>query len=136
MAALSALDPGRVFGRGMQFPPRVLPDGRIAWSEGPANIRESIYLVLMTRLEERVNLPDFGSNLGVFLFEPNTVTTRHLIENEILRALSRWEPRISVDSVDVVADPNDPLSAVATVTYRLVASQVVERTSVAIALGS
>src|SRR5262245_77815 len=119
----------------MRFPPGVDPDGRIAWSEGEANIREAIYVILMTRFRERINLPDFGGNLDTFLFEPNTVTTRHLIETEIGRALRRWEPRIAVDSVAVVPDPADPQAAIATVTYRLVASQTVERVSVAVALG-
>jgi phage baseplate assembly protein W len=130
-----ALRPGRVFGRGMSFPPRVDAGGRIAWSEGEQNVREAIYLILMTRFRERINLPEFGGNLDTFLFEPNTVTTRHLIETEIGRALRRWEPRISVDSVAVVAHPTDPQAAIATVIYRLVASQALERISVAVALG-
>src|SRR5689334_18674907 len=108
MPTLPAFDPGRVFGRGMQFPPRVGPDGKILWSEGADNIRQAIYVILMTRSHERVQLPDFGASLGTFLFEPNTPTTRHLIETEILRALSRWEPRIAVDSVDVQPDASDP----------------------------
>ena len=136
MAKLPAFDPGRVFGRGMQFPPRVGPDGKLLWSEGADNIRQAIYIILMTRLNERVNLPDFGAGLGQFLFEPNTTTTRHLIETEILQSLSRWEPRIAVDAVDVQSDPTDPLAAVVTITYRLVASQAVERVSIAVALGS
>jgi len=133
---VAAFSPDRVFGRGMSFPPRVEADGRIAWSSGEANIRESIYVILMTRFNERINLPDFGGNLGTFLFEPNTVTTRHLIETEMTRALRRWEPRIAVDSVSVVPDPVDPLAAIATITYRLIASQQVERVSVSVALGS
>jgi len=55
----------------------------------------------------RAMLPDFGGGLGRFLFEPNTVSTRHLIENQITRALIDWEPRIRVESVKVEADPAD-----------------------------
>ncbi len=120
----------------MSFPPRVGADGRIAWSAGEANIREAIHVILMTRLNERINLPDFGGNLGVFLFEPNTVTTRHLIETEIREALRRWEPRISVVWVHVVADPGDALAAIATITYRLVASQAQEQVTLSVALGA
>src|SRR5436305_1697397 len=29
------MDDGRIFGRGISFPPRVGPDGRVAWSAGP-----------------------------------------------------------------------------------------------------
>ena len=30
------MDAGRIFGRGIAFPPRVGADGRVAWSEGEA----------------------------------------------------------------------------------------------------
>lgn len=130
------MDIGRLYGRGMSFPPRVGADGRIAWSEGEANIREAIYVILMTHFRERINLPDFGGNLGTFLFEPNTVTTRHLIEMQIGRALARWEPRIAVESVHVAPDPDDPQAAIATISYQLVATQARERVSLSVALGS
>ncbi len=130
------MDIGRLYGRGISFPPRVGADGRIVWSQGEANIRESIYVILMTQFRERINQPDFGGNLGPFLFEPNTVTTRHLIEVQITRALTRWEPRIAVESVRVEPDVSDPQAAVATVQYQLVATQTRERVSFNIALGA
>jgi phage baseplate assembly protein W len=130
------MDVGRLFGRGISFPPRVGADGRLAWSEGETNIREAIYVILMTQFRERINRPDFGGNLGTFLFEPNTVTTRHLIETQIAQALRRWEPRIMVESIAVVPDPDDPQAAIATITYRLVASQAVERVSIGVSFGS
>jgi uncharacterized protein len=128
------MDKGRLFGRGISFPPRVGGDGRIAWSEGEENIRESIYVILMTQFRERINRPDFGGNLGMFLFEPNTVATRHLLQTRITRALERWEPRIAVESVIVEADPLDPQAAVATIIYRLVATQSRARVNFGITL--
>src|SRR5207244_5141326 len=71
-----AMDGGQLYGRGMAFPPRVGPDGRVAWSEGEVNIREAIQIILKTEERERLNLPAFGGGLRKFLFEPNTVTTR------------------------------------------------------------
>ena len=89
------MDAGKILGRGMSFPPRVGPDGRIAWSEGEANVRESIRVILMTETRERIMLPEFGGGLGRYLFEPNTVSTRSQIRERILKALERWEPRIA-----------------------------------------
>jgi phage baseplate assembly protein W len=129
------MDAGRIFGRGISFPPRVGPDGRVAWSEGETNVRESIRVILMTEQRERLRLPDFGGSLGRFLFEPNVVATRHLIQERIDRALAEWEPRIRVESIDVAAQPEDPEAATATITYRLVATQTRERVSVSVALG-
>jgi phage baseplate assembly protein W len=126
-----------VLGRGISFPPRVGADGRVVWSEGEANVRDSIRVILMTDQRERLRLPSFGGGLGRFLFEPNTVTTRHLIQDRIVRALSQWEPRILVESVDVVeADPSDPRTAIATINYKLVATQGRERVSLSVAVGA
>jgi len=119
-------DAGR-FGRGISFPPRIGADGRVAWSAGPENIREAIRVILLTELEERVLLPQFGGGLRRFLFEPNTVSTHRLIQRTITQALGRWEPRIDVQSVDVEADPRDLEAALATVRYRLVATQAADQ---------
>ena len=127
------MDAGRVFGRGIGFPPRV-EAGRLAWSEGELNVRESIRIILMTDQRERIRLPQFGGTLHRFLFEPNTVVTRQRIQDQIATALARWEPRIAVESIAVDEDRDDPQAAVATITYRLVATQVLERVSLTVSL--
>lgn len=125
---------GAVLGRGISFPPRVGADGRIAWSEGEANIREAVEVILMTGPGERLRLGAFGAGLGRFLFEPNTTTTRHQIGELVRRAVSEWEPRVTVVSVQVEIDPEDPESAVAVVLYKLVATQATQRATVTVAL--
>lgn len=127
-------DIGQILGRGISFPPRVGSDGRVAWSEGEANVREAIRIILMTEQRERLRLPDFGGRLGLFLFEPNTVTTRQLIKERIDRALARWEPRIKVQSIDVDPDPADPQAVIAAITYKLVATQLRERIALTVTL--
>jgi phage baseplate assembly protein W len=129
------MDAGRLYGRGIAFPPHVGTDGRIAWSEGETNIRENIEIILRTEERERLNLPTFGGGLRRFLFEPNTVTTRFQIQDRITRALQQWEPRVLVSSVEVEEDPRDPQSAVATVHYQLVATQAASQVSLRVRLG-
>jgi uncharacterized protein len=126
------MDAGRLYGRGISFPPRVGEDGRVAWSVGEENIRDAIQVILLTEPGERLMRPDFGAGLGRFLFEPNTVTTRRAIEEAITTALKDWEARISVESVTVEEDPDDPRSALATVIYRLVATRAVDRVSLSV----
>ena len=87
------MDAGKLIGRGISFPPRVGPDGRVQWSEGERNVREAIQVILATEPRERILLPEFGAGLSRFLFEPNTVTTRSQIAERITRALGLWEPR-------------------------------------------
>jgi phage baseplate assembly protein W len=127
---------GRILGRGIAFPPRVGSDGRVAFSAGEENVRESIEIVLRTELRERLALPAFGAGLTRYLFEPNTTTTRRRIQDAATRALRQWEPRVAVQSVTVEADPADPEAAVVTIVYRLVATQALERVSLNVALAA
>lgn len=125
-----------IFGQGISFPPRLGADGRVAWSSGPANIRESLTVILLTQRGERLMLPSFGGRLRSYLFEPNTVATQHQLEQEIQKAISLWEPRITVISVSVDPDPNDPQAAIATIQYQLVASQNIEQLNLTLQLSA
>jgi phage baseplate assembly protein W len=111
-------------------------DGRIAWSEGETNIREAIRIILQTEEKERINLPTFGAGLQKYLFEPNTVATQTQIGDRITKALQLWEPRISLKQVDVQSDPSDLQAAIATISYKLVATQVQQNLNVTVKLGS
>jgi phage baseplate assembly protein W len=123
------------FGKSIAFPPRIGADGRMRWSEGESNIRESIRIILSTDPGERVQLPDFGAGLTRFLFEPNVTATHSRIAHAITTALARSEPRAAVESVDVAEDPENIANAIATISYRLVATGARERTSVTVPIG-
>jgi phage baseplate assembly protein W len=125
---------GQIYGKGLSFPPRVGADGRVVWSEGEENVRESIRIVLLTERRERLRLPAFGGSLGLYLFEPNTVTTRQLIRDRITKELAQWEPRVAVEDVTVEADETDSQAAVATIKYRLVATRKQESVSLSVSL--
>lgn len=127
-------DPGQILGRGISFPPRIGGDGRMTWSQGSDNITDAIKVILQTDQNERLRLAGFGAGLGVLLFEPNTVTTQRLLQDRILNALTAWEPRISVQTVDVEPDPNDPQAAIATVQYKLVATQASQQLNLSVQL--
>ena len=128
------MDAGTIFGRGISFPPRVGSDGRVAWSSGEDNVRECIRIILQTEPGERIERPDFGGGLATFLFEPNNPSTHERLRERIVRALARWEPRITVEQVRVSGDPDDLQAAIATIEYRLVATQVREQISMSVVL--
>lgn len=130
------LDEGKLFGRGIAFPPRVNANGRWAWSSGPENIRQSIQIILQTEPLERLMLPGFGAGLKKMLFQPNTVETHSLIEELVTRALARWERRIKVLSVAVEADPKDRNTAWVTLRYALVANQAAEQIQLRVQLSA
>jgi len=117
----------RLYGQGIAFPPRIGSDGRVAWSVGPQNIRESIRIILLTGSGERVMLRSFGCGLQKFLFEPNIVTSHRLIQQQITQSLELWEPRIRLQSVKVEPDAQDPQAAVVTIDYKLVTTGASDR---------
>lgn len=123
----------RLLGRGLAFPFGVDRNGRLRWSEGPPNVRESIRVILLTEPGERVMRRDFGAGLRRLLFEPNTPATRTLIKERIERAITRWEPRVRLESVTVL-ETDDPRRVAALVRYALVANGRVEQVSLDIDL--
>ena len=128
------MDKGTLFGRGISFPPRIGPDGRLAWSAGAQNIHESIRIILMTEVQERVMLPEFGGGLQSYLFEPNIVATHRLIEQRVAEALTRWEPRLRVREVTAIEDPEDDDAALVTIQYLLVATGAAEQMTLQVRL--
>jgi phage baseplate assembly protein W len=129
------MDDGAIYGRGISFPPRLGVDGRWAWSVGAQNIREAIQIILLTIPGERLLLTAFGGRLKQYLFEPNTVATRRQMQEEIVRSLKQWEPRVSLDNITVDGDPTDARVAVITINYRLVASQAMDQISMKFQFG-
>jgi uncharacterized protein len=126
---------GNLYGRGIGFPPRIGANGRFQWSEGTDNIREAIRIILLTDTGERLMLSEFGAGLKRFLYEPNTIETRRLIEERITLALEQWEPRIQLKGVRVEQDAGDAQQAIATIQYKLIATQQSESVSVQLKLG-
>lgn len=116
-----------IFGQGLSFPPRVGPDGRLAWSEGEENVRESLRLILITEPGERLMREQFGCGLRRFLFEPNTLATRQLIQERITQAVERWEPRVRIGEVTVESNGSDERTIDISITYRLIATRALER---------
>lgn len=123
-----------LFGRGIAFPPRLTPDGRLAWSEGEANVREHIRIILATHPGER-QLESFGAGLDRFLFEPNNAATHAAIRLAVELAVAAWEPRVRVRAVDVRAADSNADIAWVQLDLELVATQALERVTLAVPVG-
>ena len=123
-----------LYGKSLGFPPRVGPDGQMAWSAGEQNVRESILVILRTRPGERLLRPDFGCGLDRYLFEPNSIATLRLIQEDVKQALTRWEPRITLDDIQVGSDARDARVVNIIIFYTLVATQQRERLNLTLTL--
>ncbi len=92
-------------GRGLDFPMGVDASGGIALVGGTGSIERSMRMILGTAPGERVMRPNFGCAIWDLLFEPMNTNTFGLMAEAAREALSRWEPRIEVESVEVEPDP-------------------------------
>jgi hypothetical protein len=75
--------------------------GTVRLVSGMALVRQSIETILDTEPGERVMEPLFGCGLRRYLMAPNNAATRTAIRNDVVEALTLWEPRIRVTEVSV-----------------------------------
>lgn len=68
---------------------------------GTDHIRQSVMDILSTPLRTRRMLPEYGSELQDLVDNPTDKTTIIRVIMATAVALSRWEPRIRVDAVNV-----------------------------------
>lgn len=69
-------------------------------------VKNSIANLLSTKKSEKILNPEFGLRLEDYLFEPITETTATAIYNEILNAISIFEPRVQVVDLQVIPVPD------------------------------
>lgn len=75
--------------------------GYFSKESGVTLVRNNLRQLLLTTKGERVMLPDFGTNLKYFLFEPLDKFTVQNIRDDILLAVSKYAPGVKVVSLRV-----------------------------------
>lgn len=115
-----ATNDSRAFlGTGFKFPLQPTPRGRLAMSRAEQRIEEAIYVILGTRLGERLMQPGFGCGVHDLLFAPNNPSTRTRAVEHVRRALVAFEPRIDVLNVSTETTDAEPSLLLIRVDYRI-----------------
>src|SRR5436190_20263574 len=106
-------------GRGLAFP--IQPDGvgRLRYAEGQAHVEQSLKLLLLTSLGERVMRPGLGCEAPRLVFTPGSVQYLRLVETSIRDAIAEWEPRVEVGEVVAEALPGTENSVVVNIGYEI-----------------
>jgi len=97
-------------GVGWSFPPEFLRQANslgVKMVAEEADIRESLRILLATRPGERIMQPDFGCGLHAMVFESVEESTVTELKDIIERAILFFEPRITLDSIDVDTEETD-----------------------------
>ena len=92
-------------GQGLAFPLQVNPRGEIALVTGERDIAQSIHIILETMPGERVMRPEFGCRAKELVFAARDAANQGLLIYHVEQALGRWEPRVDVQDVRVLEDP-------------------------------
>ncbi|PHN06362.1 GPW/gp25 family protein [Flavilitoribacter nigricans] len=87
-------------GKGWSFPPTFNKSrGGVRISEGVEDIKESLQILLSTRVGERVMLPSFGCNMDDLVFENVDISLKTYLADLVETAIIEYEPRIELDAV-------------------------------------
>ena len=109
-------------GRGFSWPMAVDHTGSIKLTDSAEEIDHSMRIVLMTAPGERVMRPRFGCEIWDLLFEPVTPNLLGLIAAAVFDALGQWEPRVDVEEVIPIQDPDDGALVRVHINYRVKAT--------------
>jgi phage baseplate assembly protein W len=88
---------------GLNFPFRDSPDGKYLKLSTTADeeIRNNLIHLLLTRKGTRYYLPDFGTRLYEYLFEPLDGPTFSEIEFEIRESVEEYIPNLTITKIDI-----------------------------------
>ena len=72
-------------------------------------IRADLLHLLLTNKGERLYLPDFGSDLKKYIFEPNDSITHEQIKDNLNETIKRYIPNLIINEIKFKEDPNEQL---------------------------
>ncbi|WP_422104877.1 GPW/gp25 family protein [Winogradskyella sp.] len=94
------MDQDDFLGTGWSFPPTFNPHKRtVETVSDEEDIRQSLEILMSTRLGERVLLSDYGCGIHVMPFESITVTFLTKLKTIIKKAILLYEPRIDLEEI-------------------------------------
>lgn len=91
-------------GIGWKFPLKIDASGKFALSRYEEDIKESIRIILGTVPGERIMQPEFGCGIYDYVFSTINISNLALMEEEVKKALTLYEPRIEI--IDIKASPD------------------------------
>ena len=108
-------------GKGLTFP-ITIENGKAKLSSGDNLIKSSIASILAYSLGQRFFLGEFGSRIEELIEESNEDLLANVLENFIVSALSTWEKRIEVTSVETTRNSLNGLEV--HISYVIINTQV------------
>jgi phage baseplate assembly protein W len=80
-------------------------------------IKADLMHLLLTNKGERLYLPDFGTNLRQYLFEPNASNVSRDIKDEIQSTIDKYIPNLKIDTLEVKQSQKSEYAVVVRLEY-------------------
>lgn len=82
-------------------------------------IKADLMHLILTRKGERLYLPDFGTNLLKFIFEPNDGITHSQIKLEITETVKKYLPNLQINEIAVDQSGTNEFLATVRIDYTI-----------------
>jgi phage baseplate assembly protein W len=82
-------------------------------------IKADLLHLLLTRKGQRLYLPDFGTDLLKFIFEPEDGITFEAVKSEISNEIQRYLPNLQMDELLIEESPDNEYAVVVTIQYTI-----------------
>jgi phage baseplate assembly protein W len=89
-------------------------------------IKSDLMHLLLTNKGERLYLPDFGTNLRQYLFEPNASNVSLDIKNEIQATIDKFIPNLKIDRLEVIPSQQSEYALLVRLEYTVTNSTFTE----------
>jgi len=109
-------------GIGWKFLIKLDSSGKFKLSKYEEDIEESIRIILGTIPGERVMRPEFGCGIYEYVFSTINISNLALIEEEVKKALTLYEPRIEIIKIKASADTNREGLVLIEIGYRVIST--------------
>lgn len=86
-------------------------------SEDSKAIKADLMHLILTRKGERLYMPDFGTNLLKYIFQPNDGITHGEITQEISQTVKKYLPNLQVNKVTVEESDMNEYAATVKIDY-------------------
>ncbi len=95
-------------------------------------VRSQLMHVVFTPKGQRLRLPDFGTDLIKFIFEPNDQITWESVKNEVNDSVKLWIPNIVVNNIQVVKNEEDETQVYVRLDYSVSNGNQITNDSIAV----
>lgn len=84
-----------------------------------AAIKADLMHLILTRKGQRLYMPDFGTDLMLYIFEPSDSKTFSEIKLDLKETVKKYIPNLTIDEVIVEQDPNSEHRATIRIDYNI-----------------